>query len=54
MAHKKVGTLKVYNYDSEYEYTYSELSNAFNDMYGDSIKELKKISIQKEMIIRLE
>lgn len=45
---------KVYNYDSENEYTYSELSNAFNDMYADSIKAFKKISLQKEIIDTLE
>lgn len=38
----------------ENEYTYSELSNAFNDMYGDSIKAFKKISLQKEIMWRNE
>lgn len=33
MVQKKSGTSKVYNFDSENAYTYSELSNAFNDMY---------------------
>ena len=32
MAHKKCGTSKVYNSDSENEYAYSELSNTFSGM----------------------
>lgn len=47
MARKKSGTSKVYNSDFENGHTYSELSNAFNDMYDDSIKAFKKISLQK-------
>ena len=54
MARKKGETSKVYNYDSDNDYSYSELSNAFNDMYVDSIKAFKKISLQKEMILKLE
>lgn len=54
MARKKCGTSKVYNSDYENEYTYSELSNAFNDIYVDSIKVFKKISLQKEIIDTLE
>lgn len=54
MTRKKCGTSKVYNSYYENEYTYSELLNAFNDMYIDSIKVFKKISLQKEMISKLE
>lgn len=46
--------LQVYNFDSDNEYSYSELSNALNDMYVDSIKEFKKKILQKEMILKLE
>lgn len=53
MARKKGGTSKEYNSESENEYTYSEFSNAFNDMYADSIKFFKKNSLPKEMIIKL-
>lgn len=54
MARKKSGTSKIYNYDSENKFIYSELSNAFNDMYADSIKTFEKICLQKEIIATLE
>ncbi|XP_050909787.1 uncharacterized protein LOC127123628 [Lathyrus oleraceus] len=54
MARKKGETSKVYNSYFDNEYSYSELSNSFNDMYVDSIKVFKKTSLQKEMILKLE
>lgn len=53
MACKKGETSKVYTSDSDNEYSYSELSKAFNDMYVDSINDFNKISLQKEMILKL-
>lgn len=47
MVWKKSVTSKVYNFDYENEYTYSELSNSFNVVYADSIKSIKKIALQK-------
>lgn len=54
MERKKGETSKVYNYDSDNEYSYSEFLKAFNDMYADSIKAFKKVSLQKEIILKLE
>ncbi|XP_050874924.1 uncharacterized protein LOC127078519 [Lathyrus oleraceus] len=54
MARKKNGTSKVYNSESENEYTYGELSSAFNAMCADSIKAFKNIALQKEIIDTLE
>lgn len=51
---KKSGTSKLYYSESENEYTYIEMSNAFNDIYVDSIKALKKISLKKEIIDTLK
>lgn len=48
MARKKGGTLKIYNSDSENEYTYTKLSMAFNDMYADLTKEFKKSLSKKK------
>lgn len=47
MARNKGETSKVYNFNPDNEYSYSELSKVFNDMYVDSINAFKKISLQK-------
>lgn len=54
MERKKSGISKVYNYDSEIEYTYGELSSDFHDMHANFIKVFKKIALQKEIIDTLE
>lgn len=54
MACKKGETSKVYNSDSDNEYSYSDLFKAFNDMYAYSIKAFKNIDLQKEIILKLE
>lgn len=41
-ARKKGETSKVYDFDLDNDYSYSELSKAFNDMYADFIKALRK------------
>lgn len=53
MAEKKSQDSQIYNFDLEDQLSYRELLKAFNDMYADSINAFKKISFQKEMILKL-